>query len=280
MAPPAASATARASRRARSRTRARRSRTRARRPRTRARTLAARLRLQSLSRRLIAALAIAGALAAAYTLWLRDSSLVAVERIEVTGLTTSAAEIGGALESAALEMTTLNVDVEALEAAVARYPTVESLSVETDFPHGLTITVEERAPVAVVYDRGDPVAVDGSGRMLPGVKASELPPLEAEAPESGRLEGPARAQAIVLGAAPEPLRALIEEAVASEGGVDVIMRGGVELQFGDPDEAAAKWRAAAAVLADPELDAVTYIDLRVPDRPAVGGSADFAEAQP
>jgi cell division protein FtsQ len=242
--------------------------------------LAARLWLHRLSRRLITALAIAGALAASYILWLRDSALVAVERVEVEGLTTSAAEIGGALESAASEMTTLNVDVEALEAAVARYPTVESLSVETDFPHGLTITVEERAPVAVVYDRDDPVAVDASGRLLPGVAAKELPPLEADAPESGRLRGGPRAQAIVVGAAPEPLRAVIEDVVASGGGVEVIMRGGVELQFGEPDDAAAKWRAAAAVLADPELDAVTYIDLRVPERPAVGGSADPAEAQP
>jgi cell division protein FtsQ len=213
------------------------------------------------------------AIAGAYLFWFRDSSLVAVERVEVRGLSTSAAEIGGALEGAAREMTTLNVDTAALESAVARYPTVKSLGVETDLPHGLTITVEERRPVAAVDDEGEPVAVDRGGRLLPGVAAADLPPLDGKAPDSGRLEGPALAQARVLGAAPGPLRPAIEGAGASEEGVVVILSGDVELRFGEPDQAAPKWRAAAAVLADPALESLTYIDLRVPDRPAVVGGA-------
>jgi cell division protein FtsQ len=263
MAPPAASATARASRS---------------RPRSRTRTLSAQWPpdFRGLARRVLLALAAAAALAAGYLLWLRDSSLVAVERVEIEGLTTSAAEIGGALEREAREMTTLHIDADALEAAVARYPTVKSLSVDRDFPHGLTITVEERTPVAAVDDEGEPLAVDGSGRLLPGVAAADLPAIEAEAPGSARLEGAARAQATVLGAAPGPLRPLIEEAQATDVGVEVTLSSGIELWFGDPDQAAAKWRAAAAVLADPALDALTYIDLRVPERPAVSGDPSAA----
>jgi cell division protein FtsQ len=258
MAPPAATATARGSRaRAGARPRARSARRR--RP------------SRPLLRRLLIALGLAATLAAGYFLWLRDSSLVAVERVEVEGLSTSAAEIGDALEGSAREMTTLHVDVDALESAVAGYPTVESLSVDTDFPHGLTITVAERTPVAAIEDDGEPVAVDGTGRLLPGVAASDLPSLEAEAPRSGKLEGPALAQAAVLGAAPEPMIRAIDRAEASDLGVVVTLTGDIELRFGDPAEAAAKWRAAAAVLADRNLEALTYIDLRVPERPAVGG---------
>ena len=34
-----------------------------------------------------------------------------------------------------------------------------------------------------------------------------------------------------------------------------------------------KWAAAAAVLADPKLDSLTSLDVRVPERPAAGGAA-------
>ena len=49
------------------------------------------------------------------------------------------------------------------------------------------------------------------------------------------------------------------------------LRGGIPVRFGDDSAAGAKWRAAAAVLADPKLDALTYLDVRVPERPAIGG---------
>ncbi|MET0811192.1 MAG: hypothetical protein ABWY65_08780, partial [Thermoleophilaceae bacterium] len=44
-----------------------------------------------------------------------------------------------------------------------------------------------------------------------------------------------------------------------------------ELIFGDARRARAKWAAAARVLADPEARGASYIDLRIPGRPAAGG---------
>jgi hypothetical protein len=41
--------------------------------------------------------------------------------------------------------------------------------------------------------------------------------------------------------------------------------------FGNAEQAADKWAAASAVIADGSADGATYIDLRVPARPAVGG---------
>src|SRR3712207_9010914 len=44
--------------------------------------------------------------------------------------------------------------------------------------------------------------------------------------------------------------------------------------FGSPDDAAAKWAAAARVLAAPSSAGATYLDLRVVGRVAAGGLGD------
>ena len=49
------------------------------------------------------------------------------------------------------------------------------------------------------------------------------------------------------------------------------MRDGPELIFGDATRARAKWIAATRVLADPEAEGASYIDVRLPGRPAAGG---------
>ncbi len=119
------------------------------------------------------------------------------------------------------------------------------------------------------------MAADGT--MLTGVSVpddAKLPQLELDRiPASGALTGEPLQQALVLGAAPEPLRPLIERAgYDKDFGVEVTMRGGIPIRFGSGSAAAAKWASAAAVLADPRVDALTYLDVRVPERPAGGGA--------
>ena len=87
-------------------------------------------------RRVFVALAACLVLAAGYQFWLRDSSLVAVEDVTVTGLTTKdAPRVRAALVSAAHTMTTLHVEQAELERAIAAYPVVRALQVTADFPH-------------------------------------------------------------------------------------------------------------------------------------------------
>ena len=60
------------------------------------------------------------ALAAGGWMWLRDSSLVAVRDVQITGVTASDGEqVKAALEGAALEMTTLHVRRRTLRDATA-----------------------------------------------------------------------------------------------------------------------------------------------------------------
>jgi cell division protein FtsQ len=230
--------------------------------------------------RLRIALVLAALVAAAYMLWFRDSSLVEVREVRVEGLSgPEEQEIAAALEGAGLEMTTLHVRLDDLVAAVREYPAVEALRVSTDFPHGLEITVTERRPVAVVSAGSGEVAVSDDGTLLPAAVTDELdlPAVEAEAGEgTARLDGPGIEQAAVLGAAPEPLHRVIERTAVSDEGVEARLDGGILLRFGDASRAAAKWAAAARILADPGLESLSYIDLRSPSRPAVGGAAPAA----
>jgi cell division protein FtsQ len=212
---------------------------------------------------------------AVYMLWFRHSSLVAADEVDVSGVSFSEPAIRTALTEAGEGMSTLEPDIAALERAVRGFPTVASISVEADFPHRLAIEVDERAPVAIVgAGEGVPVAADGT--VLTGVETGELelPAIESRSvPASGRLRGVGLAQTEILGAAPDPLRPAIRGiGVDGEHGVEVALAGAVELRFGDSRDAAAKWAAAAAILADPKLDQISYIDLRLPGRPAVGGA--------
>ncbi len=130
---------------------------------------------------------------------------------------------------------------------------------------------------AAKLDSGEEiVAVSGKGVLLPWLplpEEAELPELPpAEPPKGGRLAGAMLEQARVLGAAPPPLRPYLARSFYGEGGVDVETTSGIELRFGDASQAARKWKAAAAVLADPSIEALDYVDVNAPRHPAFGGS--------
>jgi cell division protein FtsQ len=225
----------------------------------------------------VVVLALGAVLTAGYFLYLRDSSLVAVTDVEVDGVRSGDRErIIAALSGAGEEMTTLHVETDRLQAAVAGFPTVEGVQADASFPHGLRIEVTERPPAIVAEAGAREVPIAADGTLLTGVAASkelDLPVLELEQlPESGKLEGEPLDQALVAGATPEELRPLIEGISYTEDyGVEIRMEGGIPIRFGPGARAEAKWAAAAAVLADPELASLSSLDVRVPERPAAGG---------
>jgi cell division protein FtsQ len=221
---------------------------------------------------------VSGALAVTYFGWLRDSSLVAVRDVKVDGVSSTDRErVVAALTDAAHGMTTLHVQTDHLQDAVRGFPTVASVTVDPSFPHGMTIHVRERRPalIARAGDRKVPVAADGS--LLPGLRVdgNDLPELGVgELPASGRLGGDPLQEALAMGAAPGPLRPLIATgSVSRDYGVVLTMRSGIELRFGTGGRADEKWVAIAAILADRKLTSLSYVDVRVPERPAVGGTS-------
>jgi hypothetical protein len=154
-------------------------------------------------------------------------------------------------------------------AAAAMYQFV--FGARTVEPH-----VEVPQATATIGSGSGAIAVGPDGAILAWLKLPEdarLPRLPISAPpEGGRLAGPVLQQARVLGAAPPSLRPYVESSYYGESGVDVTLRSGIELRFGDASQAAKKWRSAAAVLADPSTASLDYVDLHAPGHPSVGGS--------
>jgi cell division protein FtsQ len=208
-------------------------------------------------------------------LWFRDSSLVAVQRVTVTGENGPDAEaIALALRSAARSMTTLDVQTDRLYAAVSAYPVVRSLEVTTQFPHGMRIHVVERLPVAMVIVAGRRTAVAGDGSLLhdltqiPALPRIALP----VAPGGPRLSEPQSvAELAVASAAPPALRPRIKLIRLVAGpGLEATLAQGPAIYLGDASELRTKWAAAMAVLGDPGSVGAAYVDVSDPRRPAAG----------
>jgi cell division septal protein FtsQ len=215
--------------------------------------------------------------------WFRDSSLVRVRHVEITGVSNSpdARAIKHELEQAALKMTTLDVDAGKLDHAVSGYPIVRAVSASGDFPSKVQIKVHEYEAVAALTapdGQAVPVAFDGTllprlgKKTLPAVSVSTLPGHNGF--ESTRV----RILVRVLAGAPSPLRPELDRAyLAPEGrGILVAMRDGPTLELGNSSRLAAKWASATRVLAAPTSTGASEIDVRLPERPAARG---FASAQ-
>lgn len=131
-------------------------------------------------------------------------------------------------------------------------------------------------PAAVIGSGSDAVVVASDGTVLTWLPAPEedsLPKLPLATPPKGpRLQGPMLEQTRVLAAVPPALLPYVEGSYYGESGVDVNLTSGIELRFGDATQASRKWRAAAAVLANPSITALDYVDLHAPSHPDVGGS--------
>jgi len=249
----------------------------ARRSRASAKTVGAWLAPGPQARRRLAALAAAGAiLAAGYLLWLRDSSLVQVRAVTVTGLSGSdARRVSAALGATAKEMTTLHVDDRELERAAAAFPVVRSIEVQPDFPHALRIHVLEHRPAALLASGSRRVAVAADGSVLTGLSVTARLPLlriAGSLPARQVSTGVALVSLRVAAGVPEALRGRVEEVGREPGkGVVVSLANGPRLIFGNGTRVGAKWAAAVRVLADPDAAGAEYVDVRIPERPAAGG---------
>lgn len=232
----------------------------------------------------IVALIAVSAGAVFYYAWFRDSSLVQVRDVTIVGLTgPDANRLRERLKAAGLEMTTLHVNDQALRRAVHSEPSILSLTATPDFPHGLRIDVTENHPVAAIAIPGSGrVPIAGDGTLLPGHHAAGgVPELKIQGPAKVGRQGAAaawlsdgRAAPLVRTAAAAP-PALLQRATSIETrrgeGIVVILRDGPRIMFGNDSSLAAKWRAAAGVLASPDSRGAVYVDVRLPERPVAGG---------
>jgi cell division protein FtsQ len=160
---------------------------------------------------------------------------------------------------------------------------VKRIQVSTDFPSTMRIHVVTNVAVGAVVVDGRRIAVTSDGTLLRDVTAPRrLPEIPlTEEPGGERLTEPAAQAAVAaLGAAPSALRVRVEGIVTTpQHGLEIQLAHGPVLWFGAGERLAAKWVAAAAVLADPEAAGASSIDVSAPERPAVGGLPDGAPAE-
>jgi len=199
-----------------------------------------------------------------------ESGFSRIRKVEISGLTGQKAQ---RLRAAALSQSTLSVDEDALRNAIGSSPPIRSLKITTSFPDRATITVDLFLPVAAVGPNGSKgVAVSSDGTVLQGVAVDQLPKIEGET-LSGAVQGKEIHDVLrALAAAPDALRGRVASASreASRGIVLRLDRGPI-VYFGTASELDQKWAALARVLANGAFAGASYVDVRVPRRPAVGG---------
>jgi cell division protein FtsQ len=205
--------------------------------------------------------------------WLRDSALVRVKQVEITGVGgRQADEIRAALTDAARDMTTLHVREGELRSAVQTYPVVRDVHADADFPHRLRIVVNAYDPIGAMELGGRSVAIAPDGTVLDGAPTKGLAVIAAAGSAAGtKITGTDATRLVrLLAAGPAQLRSRAQRAYRGPRGLALDLRDGPRLDFGDLSRLDAKWLAAAAVLADEDSRGATYIDLRLPDRPVAG----------
>lgn len=227
-----------------------------------------RRRRRDLRRRLrpLAVLLAVLALAAGATWVLLGSSLVAVDRVQVTGATT----VSGDRVRAAADVTTgtpvARVDLAAAARRVEGIPEVAAAVVTRSWPHAVRVEVTERTALAAVEAGGSLRALDREGVLF-----RDLPTKPARIP---------LVRALPRGTSPDP-EALVEVGrvvdalppalarrvgfleVASVDRIRLRLRNGLVVRWGSADSSAAKARVVGVLLHTKPAE----IDVSVPSRP-------------
>jgi len=146
-----------------------------------------------------------------------------------------------------------------------------------------TAEAKPTTPVAQIGEGKTVIMVGDDGRLLGtrtadankkggGEEQKHLVVLPVkERPKGDRVKGHTLEEVHVIAAAPAAIRRYIAAAKYGKTGVELETTSGIEIRFGDDRETTRKWEAAAAVLADPSVTLLSYVDVTAPTHPAVGG---------
>jgi hypothetical protein len=211
----------------------------------------------------------------------RETSVFAVQTVEVRGGTPALrAQVRAAL-APAVGVSLLKVDGNTVSRAVAPLPGVRSFSFDRSFPHTLRVVVHQEQPAYVLRQVPGLHAflVAGSGRVIRSLThphRSNLPRLwvtkNVHVVVGGRLgvvPTQAAAALVLLHGAPLPGGVHIVRAGVKE--LTLVLGGGLELRLGDGGDLRLKLAIARKILR--QTGAVTagggYLDVSVPERPVL-----------
>lgn len=223
-------------------------------------------------------------LAAGLYLAARETSLFAIDRIEVRGVPAGqAARIGAALEPVS-GSSLVSFDATDGDRLLASVPVVASASYDRDFPHTLVVTVVPEVPIALLRRGPDAWVVSEGGRVLRKVTDRPLPalpriwlPVSAD-PLVGAVVADESAATVQAVAAmhevrlPVPIRSVRLE----RRELSLTLASGVDVLLGTPSRLPLKLAVTAKVIqAAPDAK---WVDVSVPER-AVASDGLITESQ-
>ena len=242
-------------------------------PRVRERWVAAR-RAEG-RRRLRILVVLASVVLLAVAAWVVVASpILDVDRVEVSGSTRLTSADVAAASGISTGDPMVWLDGGAAERRIAVLPWIESAHVEREWPGTVKISVTEREPVAWVDTGSGPALVDGTGRVLAGVRTAPtgLPQIvgPTRVPPAGAAIAPL-AGARVAGGLVGYARLGTKTITVTPRGVVLVLANGAEVRMGSPAHVMTKVAAARAVL-DAVGVQVAYVDVSVPSNPVAGPS--------
>jgi hypothetical protein len=210
----------------------------------------------------------------------RDTSLFAVQRIDVRGATPQVrAQVRGAL-AAERGVSLLKVDENALDRRLAEIPAVRSFTYDRAFPHTLRIVVRREWPSLVVRRGAQAFLLSTDGRVLEQLvrfRGSRLPrlyvPRDTRISVGATVTGPPLAAATAL--APlrgAPLPAGVRFVVSNDKNLTFVLGASrFELRLGDTGDLRLKLAIARRILRQTGAVAAGpgYLDVSVPERPVL-----------
>ncbi len=234
------------------------------------------VRLLPSARSVVVGLAVAAVALLAY-LAARETSMFAVRRIEVQGVSPRlAAQVEEALKP--LEgRSLLNVDAASVSNLTDALPSVAGISYDRAFPSTLRVHVTPEAPLAVVRRGVEAWLVADSGRVMariPQGTHTTLPriwlPTSVDVQLGGTLAPSGGADEV---AALAPVRGTrlpqrIARVHVDKGQYTYVLRGGFELRVGEPENLPLKLEVARRILA--QTPVFGYLDVSVVERPVAG----------
>jgi cell division protein FtsQ len=210
----------------------------------------------------------------------RETSLFALQTLDVRGASGPVAEQANDALSPLLGGSLVSLDTEDVARTLEALPTILSASVERDFPHALRIDVREERAVAVVRHADGAWMVSARGRVMEPVplgSAAKLPRVwlspDAALPRPGVYLLPDEGGLVVeaLARVPDDFPVRITAARGSLDDLVLVVDGTkAELRLGERVDLRLKLAVAATVLrslrADERRD-LLYLDVSLPTRP-------------
>ncbi|MGM7667524.1 cell division protein FtsQ/DivIB [Microbacterium sp. A93] len=160
-----------------------------------------------------------------------------------------------------------------VEDLLAGEPAVDTVRVQAEPPHGLSVEVVEHQPVAMVHDGADRILYSAAGTALATLPEDRAGAYHLPSVASAEdVKDPEVFDAItsVLGTLPESIRTLMESASAETiDSVTLTLTDGRTVLWGNPEHGPRKAQVLEALLKVPENEEapVREFDVSTPDRP-------------